>query len=228
MRRLALSLVILILSPVASGQTALRPGSQAVPWPSPNTPDPTVSTLQEAKVLVVQPVVAKDDSQAKKNNGNAASAPQTLADLFNQALMQRPGASGGAYNQTAGVSSNIANADLRDCGDKKPDLNALDTMISCANRKLSMASNAKGALVDVDQKVMFIVNRGTREVEGCVNISTAKSTGAGIGQTPLGMMITGSHDGGKYQSNADGTSADCIGLLAGNSNDVDIRQSIDF
>lgn len=147
-------------------------------------------------------------ARARAAQNNSGGSNKSSLDSFLNALQR--GQSNNGTDSISGASS--GDIGMRSCGSKTADQNAMNTMIECANRKLSMASNAEAALVDYDQKVMFIVNRATKTVTSCVSISTGKSTGAGQGQTPVGFMLTGSHKGPKYQSSATGTASDCIGL----------------
>lgn len=199
---------------VAAAQTSLFPGSGfpedaanargsgASPAAAPATPN---AVKAGPATVVAQPMIYPPArTPARSSNGE-----DPLAQMLMQFFMSRN--SGG---RTLKVSDgrDFSNLGMQTCQGKQADPTALQTMLECSNRKLSMASNAVGGLVDVDQKVMFIVNRASGLVTGCVKISTGKSTGDDKGQTPVGMMITRSHNGPKYQSNADGTEADCVGL----------------
>lgn len=151
---------------------------------------------------------AANAARARAASTNSGS-DQSSMNAFLNALQRSSGDFSSNSGRSSGGSGDLG---MRSCGSAVADPNAMNTMIECANRKLSMASNDKAALVDYDQKVMFIVDRASKTVTGCVQVSTGKDTGSGKGDTPVGMMITGPHKGAKYQSNADGTAADAIGL----------------
>ncbi|MBX3022873.1 MAG: hypothetical protein KF799_14455 [Bdellovibrionales bacterium] len=198
--------------------------SSRLPWPTPGQTTTTPTAQLQTTTPVPVRVIATETAAAanKESRSNDSSMQSQLAQMlsnFGQGGMGGTGNASGSTGAGRGTASAGAmygggsgSVDMRSCGEKSADPTALETLFLCADRKLSAASNSKAALVDVDQKVMFIVDRNTKRVEGCVNIATGKSTGAGTGQTPTGMMITGPHNGPKYQSNADGTVQDCVGL----------------
>lgn len=201
----------------AHAQTTLFPGrSPRAAWADPVNPLPANSTLlnqTQGTVPKKYQVDAANEAAAANGGGGESGFQKMLSGLFDGGAGGAGAGGGSGRSPSASSTSSIfaGNVDMRSCGSKVADKTALNTMIECGNRKLSMASNPIGALVDFDQKVMFIVNRASGTVTGCVDISTGPTIGSETCQMPVGMMITGPHHGGKYDSSGSGQ-GDCVGL----------------
>lgn len=215
----------------AHAQYAVRP------WPPGDGSDPLgaqrSSQLQQTGTQLAtgpngQPLVFEALKKKEDANGSAASRNQMpqMPQMPNMGGMGGGGAGGaGSRRPTSddisgsGRDGSVSDAAIKDCGSSRPDPTALQTALECVNKKLSVVSTDKMALADTDGKIMFIIDRQTKQAVGCVQISTGKNgKGDGYGQTPLGLVITGPHNGARYQSSASGTERDAIGLTGTDAN----------
>lgn len=213
--------------------------SQAFPWPGQNDQSALAEAQKNAQLNAVtgQPTTLWDQAalaeaqrrqreemaQAQQQGGQQNGLSDMISKLLGGGL---GGGMGGGANgtkpQSRGLSSTPSPGGMQSCGSAVADPTALQSLLECSKKHLSVSANSKAALVDVDQKVMFIVDRNTGLVEECAEVSTGKGTGDQKNQTPTGMLITRPHHGARYQSNADGTEADGIGL-AGTDRETSVR-----
>ena len=210
-----------VMPAMPSGVVVDNPGALATPGSAPAAVpiDPAQQQMQ------MQMLMQMMQNQNKGKGNKQPPIPQGLGNMLNGLGSGGAGGSGARGSGDAagggpggsGEGSSGGGAGVDNCPGAWPDPAALQNMLKCT-KGLSQATNRLAGLVDIDKKVMFIIDRsGGGKVVKCVPISTGKNgAGGSYGQTPTGCMITTSHHG-DYQSSATGTQKDCIGLAGTDS-----------
>lgn len=227
------SIFCLVLLPrVARAQWAMTP------WP-PNggrfeTPvQPNSQLQQQTTTPLTNQALAEQNANAKNAQTPNKQTPD-VGSLLNSVMGAGGGGSpagkgSGTTPQSRGSDDTPDSASgagklpkqvsLARCSSSQPDPTALTTALECAG-KLSNATDNKLGLVDIRKKLMFIINRDTKETISCVRISTGSGgQGSSEGQSPRGLMLTAAHGGKgtKYASSREGEEDDAIGLTCTDS-----------